>query len=430
MGKKNKKSKFIIDLELSDIKIKNTTIDELGNYHIYVSCTATKTLCNKCGKEINNAHGHSYESIIEHLPILDRQVFIHVKWPRFKCPYCDKNPTSSFRPDWLSSNGQQTSSYEDYCLKWLINSTIKDVAAKLKTTEEIIEGILSRKVNTDINWDVISPSRIGIDEIALRKGHTQYLSIISDISVPKNVKILAVIKGRTKEDISPFLNSIPRNILLSLEAITIDMSASYFPALKEVIRDDEIFNTIVTIDRFHVAKLMGDKVDKERKKVFAQVKKEFENNDEELNKIKNTMWPFRHHKDGLNEDEQTRLDHLFQMSPSLKECYDLREDLSNIFNKNLSKEQGEEEIDKWIESANQYITKGINPFTSFIKTYKKYKPNILNYFLHRCSSGPVEGLNNKIKVIKRRGYGFRNIMNFAKRIFLDINLKPILIPSS
>lgn len=431
MGKKNRKSSFSIDLGLSYIKIKKTTKDELGNYHIYVSCTATKTVCQRCGKDISKVHGHCTESIIEHLPILDRRVFIHVKWPRFKCPYCDNdNSTTTFRPPWLGSNGQQTTAYEDYCLKWLINSTIKDVAEKLRTTEDRIEAIVLKKVDINIDWNLVTPTRIGIDEIALRKGHKQYLSIVSDISSPEEVKVLAVIKGRTKKEISPFLNSIPRDILLSLESITIDMSASYFPALKEAIDDDDIFNKIVTIDRFHVAKLLGDKVDNERKKIFKQLKKDFKNDEDILNKIKHTMWPFRHHEEDLKEDEQSRLNSLFELSPSLEECYHLREALSCIFDQEYSKEEAEEKIDKWIESASKYTTSGKNPFKSFIETYKTYKPNILNYFSYRCSSGPVEGLNNKIKVIKRRGYGFRNIMNFARRVFLDINLKPNLVPTS
>jgi len=430
MRKKNRKTKFSIELNLSHIKIKSVKVDKFGDYHIYVSCTATKTVCHKCQKTISKVHGHCEESVIEHLPILDQRVFIHVKWPRFKCPYCDNNPTTSFRPPWLSGNGQQTIPYEDYCLKWLINSTIKDVADKLKTTEEIIEGILSRRVDTSINWEFISPTKIGLDEIALKKGHKQYLTIISDISISHHVKILGVIKGRKKDDIFPFLNSIPNDKLLCLESITIDMSASYFPALKEVIDDIDVFNRIVTIDRFHVAKLLGDKVDKERKKVVKQLKKQYENNEDELDKIKQTMWPFRHHKKDLSVEEQIRLNNLFEMSPLLKECYDLRESLFNIFELKLPKEKAEEKINEWIKSAEKYVTKGRNPFTSFIATYKTYKPNILNYFSQRCSSGPVEGLNNKIKVIKRRGYGFRNIMNFARRIFLDINLKPLLVPTS
>ena len=137
---------------------------------------------------------------------------------------------------------------------------------------------------------------------------------------------------------------------------------------------------IVTIDRFHVAKLLGDKVDKERKKVVKQLKIEFENNEAKLNNIKQTMWPFRHHEKDLGVDEQIRLNYLFEMSPSLKKCYDFRESLFNIFELKISKEPAEKKIDEWIKSTEGYVTKGHNPFTSFIKTYKFYKPNILSMF--------------------------------------------------
>ena len=415
---------------MSSIKIKTVTIDSLGDYHVYISCTATSTSCYKCGKSISKSHGQCEESTIEHLPILEHRVFLHAKWPRFKCNDCDNTPTTSFRPDWLNNTGELTKAYENFCLKYLINSTIKDVSEKLRTTEEIIEGVINRNIKTSIDWEQIFPTRIGIDEIALRKGHSQYLTIVSDISIPKKTKILSVIKGRTKEDILPFLKSIPEKVLSSLETITIDMGASYFSALKEIIVDIDEFNRIVTIDRFHVAQLIGDKVDKERKKVINRLKKEFENDEEQLMNLKNTMWPFRHHLADLNQDENNRLEYLFELEPALRECYNLREELYKIFEtKEISKQEGKEKIELWCKKAEEYKTKGFNPFTSFIKTYKNYQENILNYFTHRASSGAVEGLNNKIKVVKRRGFGFRNITNFAKRLFLDINYKPILIPA-
>jgi len=426
-----KKTKFKIDLNLDSIKVKSVTIDSNGDYHIYASCTANGTLCNKCGNKTTKSHGHCNESIIEHLPILDQRVFIHVKWPRFKCDKCDNdNSTASFKPGWVNGTGNKTRAYESYCLKFLINSTIKDVSEKLNTTEEVIEGIINRNIKTSINWMDVKPTVIGIDEIALRKGHSHYVTIVSDLSENKNIKILGVLDGNSKGDILPFLQSIPKSILLSLEGVTIDMGASYFSALKEVIDDVDRFNRIVTIDRFHVAKLLGDKVDKERKKIVKQLKVEFENDDDKLENIKGTMWPFRHHRDDLNKEEDDKLNKLFELAPSLKDCYNLREELYEIFEiEGLSKEDAKEKIDEWCEKANLFETKGFNPFTSFTKTYRNFEENILNYFTDRISSGPVEGLNNKIKVIKRRGFGFRNITNFAKRLFLDINYKPTLLPA-
>ena len=342
-----KKTQLASDLGLSSVKIKRVTIDSLGDYHIHVSCTANSTSCHKCGKRITKSHGQCDETAVEHLPILDQRVFIHVKWPRFQCTDCDKKPTTSYRPAWLNKTGELTKSYENYCLKMLINSTIKDVSEKLSTTEDIIEGIVNRRIDTTVNWDHIFPKRIGIDEIALRKGHSQYLTIITDLSNPGKVQILTVIKGRSKADILPFLKSIPKKILESLEGITIDMGASYFSALKDVIGDMNSFNRVVTIDRFHVAKLIGDKVDKERKKVVKKLKIELEKDEEQLERLKNTMWPFRHHPDDLDDDEKKRLENLFELAPSLKECYELREDLYNIFETQIPKEQAREKIDEW-----------------------------------------------------------------------------------
>jgi len=426
-----KKTKLSIDLGLDSIKIKRVVVDGNGDYHIYVSCTATSGVCHRCGKKITRSHGHCNESIIEHLPILEQRVFIHAKWTRFKCDTCDNHPTTSFKPRWLNSTGELTKAYEEYLLRLVINSTIKDVAEKLRTTEELVYGVLKRNIKVNIDWNETKPTKIGIDEIALRKGHSQYLTIISDISKSQKTRILAVVKGRKKEDILPFLQSIPVSVLSSLEAITVDMGASYFSTLKELISDTKKFNHIVTIDRFHVAKLLGDKVDKERKKVIKQLKKEFENDKDLLLQLKYTMWPFRHHTKDLNGEEKQRLEKLFELAPRLKQCHKLREELYEIFeHTEFSKQDAKKHIDEWCQSSEKYETKGFNPFTSFINTYRNYEENILNYFTHRISSGPVEGLNNKIKVVKRRGFGFRNVANFAMRLFLDINYKPILIPNS
>ncbi len=271
MGKK--KTRFQIDLGLTFIKIKQTKIDANGNYHIYVACTATKGMCAKCGKVTTKSHGQCKESVIEHLPILDKRVFIHVRWPRFDCVDCD-HTTSSFRPDWLNNTGQYTVEFEKFVLKQMMNTTIKDASEKLGLTEEIVEGIINRNVMIDYDWAKSEVTAIGLDEIALRKGHKQYITIVSDLSHKGTVKIVGVVKGRSKEEIMPFLNNIPDRVLFKLESICIDMSASYFPALKERIDHDDFFNSVVTIDRFHVAKLVGDKVDKERKRLVNGIKKE------------------------------------------------------------------------------------------------------------------------------------------------------------
>jgi len=275
----------------------------------------------------------------------------------------------------------------------------------------------------DYDWLLNRPRVIGFDEIALMKGHNHYLTIVTDLSDSGGVKILAVLDGRKKEDLEPFLQGIPRECLLSLESICIDMGASYFAALKAIINDDEFFNRVVTIDRFHVAKLVGEKVDKRRKKLVAELKQNAQNDPETLEKIKGTMWPFRQHPKDIDENQASQLNVLFDLSDELKAAYDCREALFEIFELPLSKTEAKSAIELWILAAHPHSV-----FQSFIKTYRRFEPNILNYFTSRKSSGPVEGMNNKIKVIKRRGYGFTNVINFTKRLFLDINCRADYLP--
>jgi transposase len=414
---------FPIELGLSDVKIKRVVVDRLGEYHIYASCTAKSTRCSRCGKPITKSHGHCKESVIEHLPILDRRVFIHVQWPRFVCTDC-ADKTTSFRPNWVNTTGQMTVAYENFVLKCLINSTAKDVAEKLRSTEDIVEGIVERRIALDVDWSDYHPTALGLDEIAMKKGHKQYLTLISDISVEGHTRIIAVLKGRTKDDIVPFLQKIPDTVLTKVQSICMDMSGSYFSALHERLDKQEIFDRLVTIDCFHFAKLIGEKVDKERKKLLNQLQQEHAKNEATLETLKGTMWPFRHHHADLTDEEATKLEGLFTVEPQLRVLRDLREDLYHIFEAQHTKEEAREALEAWIEEARDH-----DAFKGFIKTYRAFEENILNYFRSRDSSGPVEGLNNKIKVIKRRCFGFRNITYFAKRIFLDVNYKPVLIPT-
>jgi len=123
-----------------------------------------------------------------------------VRWPRFVCPDGDKKPTS-FHPRWLNKTGNKTIAFEHYVLKQLINSTVSDVSIKLQLTNETIEGIVNRHIKIDYDWSLNHPRVIGFDEIALRKGHSHDLTIVTDLTGPHGVKIITVIDGRKKEDL-------------------------------------------------------------------------------------------------------------------------------------------------------------------------------------------------------------------------------------
>ncbi len=138
---------------------------------------------------------------------------------------------------------------------------------------------------------------------------------------------------------------------------------------------------------------------------------------EEYAKLEGTMWILRKKHECLSSQDRITLDLLYKHSPLLKEAHKLAIKLTHIFNARHNRKAALTRINRWIK----YVQKSnVTCFNGFIKTLEKYKTNILNYFKSRKNSGFVEGLNNKVKVLKRRCYGLSKPESFFQRLFLDL----------
>lgn len=138
---------------------------------------------------------------------------------------------------------------------------------------------------------------------------------------------------------------------------------------------------------------------------------------EEYKLLLNVMWLLRKDFNELSSDEQKTLNRLFVLSPKIKLAYDLCCLLTHIYNSPLTKGGAKRKMKGWIQRVKN---SGLNCFDSFLKTLENNMNEITNYFIKRQTSGFVEGLNNKIKVIKRRCYGLTNITRLFQRIRLDL----------
>ena len=134
-------------------------------------------------------------------------------------------------------------------------------------------------------------------------------------------------------------------------------------------------------------------------------------------KLKGALWPFRKKAADLQVEEQELLTRLFTYSPALPQAYELREQLTSIFAAPLSKEVAILQLTDW---QRRVSASGLNCYDHFLLTLEKWQEEIANYFLARHNSGFVEGLNNKIKVLKRRCYGIFNLSHLFQRLFLDL----------
>jgi len=119
-----------------------------------------------------------------------------------------------------------------------------------------------------------------------------------------------------------------------------------------------------------------------------------------------------------SKKEKTVVNELFSHSPELAEAYRLGLKLTQIFNTHMSKKEAVKKFTAWIKEVRG---SQLSCFNKFIKTFRKYKNEIANYFIDRNTSAFVEGINNKVKVLKRRCYGIFNVKHLFQRLHLDIS---------
>ncbi len=195
------------------------------------------------------------------------------------------------------------------------------------------------------------------------------------------------------------------------------MWEGYINAINEFIAEHDAVTAYPVVDRFHVAQNYRDDFDDLRKQELKRLKKalpaETYNQD-----CKGMLWTLRKNYTSLNPDERLSLRRLFMHSTALNQAYTFREELTAIFNLDLVIEDAERRLRAWIRKVEQ---SALTNFDGFIKTLNNHWQYIINYFDQRISSGFVEGLNNKIKVITRRCYGIPKVATLFQRIWLDLN---------
>lgn len=402
---------FEIPLDIPDVTIEHVTTNQLGHIEITVTSTIEGTTCRQCGKLTTQFYGADREIRLKHLPILGKQTYIRLRPKRYECPDCHGKPTTTQKLDWYTPRSSFTHAYEEQILLSLVNSTVHDVSIKEEIGYEAIMGVIDRHIDRDINWENFTHLDVlGIDEISLKKGHRDFVAIITGC-VESETLILGVLPDRKKATVKAFLQGIPRRLRRTIGSVCCDMYDGFINAVKEVLGK----RVKIVIDRFHVAKLYRSGLDELRKKELKRLKQEL--SEEDYGQLKGAMWALRKSEEKLTDQDKEVLAYLFEHSPSLQMAYDLCGELTSIFDTQMSKRRGKSQLRKWIKKVK---ASELSCFNSFLTTLENHLDNIANYFIDRHTSGFVEGFNNKLKVIKRRCYGILNVTHLFQRIQLDL----------
>lgn len=401
-----------LPLDIPKVKVLRTRINPRGEYIISVESTVEGTTCRQCGRHISQIHGYDKWIKLRHLPMLGRAVYIRLRPKRYRCPYCRGGPTTTQRLEWYEAKATTTKAYQEHLLLQLVNSTIEDVSQKEGIGYDTVVGVLERRIQSQVDWQAyVALPVLGIDEIARRKGRSDYLALITSQQRDGRVAVLAVLPDRKKATVKAFLQTIPQRLRTTILAVCIDMWEGFANAAKEALGTA----VVIVVDRYHVAKNYRQCADKLRQQVGKELKATLP--EAEYKQLKGVMWAFRKNRADLNEAEQALLERLFAHSPALEKAYQLREDLTAIFESPLTKAEAKAEIQGWRQRVS---ASGLRCYDSFLTTLDNWLEEITNYFHDRLTSGFVEGLNNKVKTLKRRCYGLLNVGHFFQRLYLDL----------
>ena len=399
-------------LSIPDIAIDRVVLGERKTLKIYIHSTLDGTHCHCCGQPIDHYYGLGQEIELRHLPLGEYRIVLVLRPKRYQCCYCAGRPTTSQTLAWYTPRASVTKAFEQQMLLELINSTLADVSRKQTIGVDALQGILDRNMAHEVDWDTIDKLEvIGIDEIALKKGHRDFVVVISAY-VNETLRVIGLLSERTKTAVGQFFRSIPKRLQRTVRVVCSDLYQGFIGAAKAVFGK----RVMICADRFHIAKLYREGLETLRKREWRRLRRTLSNAD--LKQFKNVHWILRHRRADLNADERRHLNRLFAHSPKIREAYEACEALTAIYESRLSKGQGKRKLRGWMQRV---TNRKLTCFDRFLGTLNTHFEEITNYFVGRHTSGFVEGLNNKLKVIKRRCYGITNLTHLYQRVCLDLN---------
>jgi transposase len=352
--------------------------------------------CDGCGA----SHQHvtlngKFTRQFRALPVGTRAQYVVLHGHEQTCQKCGRTLREPIR--FSEGKRRYIKRFETYVIDLCRFATIKHVSLLLGVSWAIVKGIYKRNLRKRYQRVPLrGVRRVAIDEFAIRKGH-DYMTVILDLDARR---IIHASEGRRIDSVVPFLQRL-RKAGANLEAVAIDMWEPYIQAVEEVFPEAAIVH-----DRYHVVSMANRAVDETRREIY----KEQEGKERKV--LKGSRFLLLKGGEKLNESAQDHLERLKNLNEPLFEAYLLKEELRGLWRSRNLKE-GEDFLDSWIKRAK---ATGLKQFIKLGESLKRHRDRLLSYFNHRISTGPLEGLNNKIKVLKRQAYGFRDMEYFRLRL--------------
>lgn len=388
-----RKNNIINLLNLQEGKVEKLKIEE-EKIFVELYFKPKDHVCPNCGNVTSKIHDYR-KRIVKHIKISNRQVYLEFNHRRYKCNNCGKNIPENY--SFVSKNYHISNE--------VVNNVFSDLKRQINFKEiSINNGISYVSVIRYLQFMNIFkqvrelPEYIGIDEFKGNVGGNKFQVSITDL---KTHKVVDIIAARTENDICNYLNKIINKDKVKL--VTIDLSMFF----KRIILDN-FKNAKIVADKFHYTRLICWGLDKVRKRIQQKVSRE------KRIYFKRSKYILHKRNSDLSLTERKQLDVMLDYSEDLRWAYSIKEGLYEV-NDEKDLEKKKKLFKEWL-----YYSRNcdLEEFTPHIETYYKWYKYIINSFETNYTNGITEGLNTKIKTLKRIAYGFRKFTNFKLKILM------------
>jgi transposase len=359
-------------------------------------------ICLHCSKRCTTIE-EVQERTVRDLNCFEKRTYVTFQQYKIRCK-CGYRGLEKL--EFIDRYSFQTMRLEEYVFLLCQKMTIKDVSGLLgiswATAKHIDKKYLRKQI---VPLSELTPKRIGIDEIAYEKGH-KYLTVVRDIDLNK---VIWTGKARLKETLLGFFRELGLGKCKNIELAVMDMWDPFISAVKECCPQ-----AAIVFDKFHISKKVNEAVDSIRKKEFAKQEPE------KRKEMKHKRFIILSRHKNLDEKKDIEfIGNLKNLNENLYNAYLLKEQILDIFDE-MDVSQALKRFDTCFSNILQV---GFSEFLSVLKMLKHYWYGIVNYFRFRVTNAQSEGFNNKINIIKRRAYGFRDLEYFQLKILYSCGWK-------
>ena len=373
---------------------------EDGEVVVSVDAPAKERLaCPKCSAECPR-HDHRARRW-RHLPTCQYRTILEVDVPRVRC---EEHGVLQVPVPWAEENSAFTALLEALVISWLKEASISAVAELMDLSWDQVDGIMQRAVRRGLARRAeLEPARIGVDETSFQKRH-EYVTVVTDLDTRD---VLYVADDRKKESLEGFFDQLEPADILRLEVVSMDM---WGPYISEV--EDNVYNAEkkICFDKFHVAKHLGDAVDKVRRE---EQREQLAGGERALVK---TKYQWLRNPENMAEGQTEFFERMKRVAVRTSRAWAIKEQAMCLWHY-VSRGWARKAWNAWISWAKR---SRLEPIKRVAETIRSHLGGIINAIVLGATNAASESINARIQRVKRMACGFRNRERFRNAIYFHL----------